>query len=273
MICRNGCFTCKKRRIKCQETRPSCLNCQRAGFACEYPQHHSQELVPFNPILQPQATPTVFSMTDMRLFHHFLTLGYPHLPVGADEVWTLKIPAFSHEYEFLMHSMLALGASHLELMSNADFKQQALQHRVQAINLLTRALATPIANKTDADARFAAFMALTFQSSCMRDGYMDFLSILRGCVLQGAPLDDESLFANFISHRHLEEMRRRIPTMRMSPPYEREIGPGKSSLAALEPFCIGEVEKQFHTLLSDVVPNAITNPTLGKPCIHLAPLE
>ncbi|GAD94058.1 C6 transcription factor [Paecilomyces variotii No. 5] len=32
---RSGCLTCKKRRKKCDETRPSCLNCARLGRTCE----------------------------------------------------------------------------------------------------------------------------------------------------------------------------------------------------------------------------------------------
>ncbi|ORY62262.1 fungal-specific transcription factor domain-containing protein [Pseudomassariella vexata] len=33
---RNGCWPCKNRKIKCGEEHPSCLNCQRAGEACDY---------------------------------------------------------------------------------------------------------------------------------------------------------------------------------------------------------------------------------------------
>ncbi|KAH8675343.1 fungal-specific transcription factor domain-containing protein [Xylariales sp. PMI_506] len=33
---RNGCWPCKTRKIKCGEEHPSCLNCQRAGEACDY---------------------------------------------------------------------------------------------------------------------------------------------------------------------------------------------------------------------------------------------
>ncbi|KAG8630822.1 hypothetical protein KVT40_002441 [Elsinoe batatas] len=34
---RNGCLNCKHRKIKCQETLPSCLNCTRLSLPCEYP--------------------------------------------------------------------------------------------------------------------------------------------------------------------------------------------------------------------------------------------
>ncbi|KAK0635061.1 hypothetical protein B0T17DRAFT_29195 [Bombardia bombarda] len=34
---RRGCFHCKRRRIKCQETRPACGHCIKTGLKCEYP--------------------------------------------------------------------------------------------------------------------------------------------------------------------------------------------------------------------------------------------
>ncbi len=35
---RTGCFSCKRRRIKCNEQRPICLSCFRNSDTCEYPQ-------------------------------------------------------------------------------------------------------------------------------------------------------------------------------------------------------------------------------------------
>lgn len=32
---RNGCITCKKKRLKCDETKPSCAQCQKRGVECE----------------------------------------------------------------------------------------------------------------------------------------------------------------------------------------------------------------------------------------------
>ncbi|KAJ5280612.1 hypothetical protein N7478_005984 [Penicillium angulare] len=33
---RKGCWPCKSRKVKCGEEKPSCLNCQRQGEACDY---------------------------------------------------------------------------------------------------------------------------------------------------------------------------------------------------------------------------------------------
>ncbi|KAF3402546.1 hypothetical protein DPV78_004256 [Talaromyces pinophilus] len=34
---RNGCYTCKGRRVKCDEVRPTCGSCSSRGDACTYP--------------------------------------------------------------------------------------------------------------------------------------------------------------------------------------------------------------------------------------------
>lgn len=94
---RKGCYSCKKRKVKCQETRPSCENCQKAETKCEYPKPKQEEVVLHSPTVTLQSTPTMFSMTDMRLFHHFVVKAYPSLPVGADSIWTLEMPAYAHE--------------------------------------------------------------------------------------------------------------------------------------------------------------------------------
>jgi Fungal Zn(2)-Cys(6) binuclear cluster domain len=96
---RRGCFSCKKRKIKCPETLPKCENCVKAGMTCEYPRLDlaTNQRPPEEPILQPQSTPTIFTANDMKYFHYFLMKAYPHLPVGADSLWTLEIPAQAHE--------------------------------------------------------------------------------------------------------------------------------------------------------------------------------
>lgn len=99
---RRGCFTCKKRKIKCQETWPRCGNCEKAGMTCEYPNppniaERSMVRRDPSPIVQPQATSAVFGMQDMQFFHHFLFRAYPHLPIKSDNLWTSDIPSFAHE--------------------------------------------------------------------------------------------------------------------------------------------------------------------------------
>lgn len=47
-----------------------------------------------------QATPTVFNMTDMRLFHNFMVSAHPHIPLGNEGVWVNDIASYSHAVGF-----------------------------------------------------------------------------------------------------------------------------------------------------------------------------
>ncbi|QBM87109.1 Zn(2)-Cys(6) binuclear cluster domain-containing protein [Metschnikowia aff. pulcherrima] len=42
-----GCATCKRRRVKCQETLPECINCVKHGARCEYLDYSERQLEDF----------------------------------------------------------------------------------------------------------------------------------------------------------------------------------------------------------------------------------
>lgn len=85
---RLGCLSCKQRKIKCNELRPSCSHCHRSGLQCIYV--HSPDLSqPF------KALPTGFTMEDFRFYHHVLTTALPSLPFGGHRVWW-RVAATAH---------------------------------------------------------------------------------------------------------------------------------------------------------------------------------
>ena len=91
--------------LQCQENQPACHNCMRIKVPCVYQPRHCPK--PSQPLYSPslettslQSTPTIFSPSDMRLFHHFIVNAYPHLPVGNDSVWVREIASFSHTASF-----------------------------------------------------------------------------------------------------------------------------------------------------------------------------
>jgi hypothetical protein len=90
---RKGCYSCKRRKIKCQETHPQCGHCVKAGYVCQYPTVGARTGLS---MVQPE-DPPAFRGVDMRFFHHFLTTAYPYIPVRADQIWTHEIPSFAHE--------------------------------------------------------------------------------------------------------------------------------------------------------------------------------
>lgn len=113
------------------------------------------------------------------------------------------------QYPFLMHALLALGAQHLSTTTGA-YSLAALHHRVAAITALNAALSTPRVAATTADATLAAAIALTFQSTHMPEGMMDFLGMLRGwSVVQTTvvPEMEGSVFRGFTEGRFVESLR------------------------------------------------------------------
>ncbi|KFY96242.1 hypothetical protein V498_02781 [Pseudogymnoascus sp. VKM F-4517 (FW-2822)] len=198
---RGGCFSCKRRKIKCQETLPSCLNCLRRSLECKYPEVQSYDVDVMatlrRQITQPsaalQSTPTLFSMDDMRFFQHFILNAYPHLPVNNSQVWMQSVPAFSHNYDYLMHAMLGLAATHLTAVTNVDYSEAALKHRLLAIQGFNKALSKKPEKEPDGDALLATMYSLTFQYMEPR---LDNLPCVDASLAEGAAASLEAL--NFV---------------------------------------------------------------------------
>ncbi|KAI1138993.1 hypothetical protein F5Y05DRAFT_383246 [Hypoxylon sp. FL0543] len=57
---RTGCMRCKQRRVKCDETRPSCSSCSRHAVECIYP-NASQGAAKVIPDTRRNSVPTVYS--------------------------------------------------------------------------------------------------------------------------------------------------------------------------------------------------------------------
>ncbi|KFY31808.1 hypothetical protein V493_00771 [Pseudogymnoascus sp. VKM F-4281 (FW-2241)] len=268
---RRGCFHCKNRKIKCQETLPSCLNCLRRGLECKYakilPHEMDMMTVLRRQITQPsaalQSTPTLFSMDDMRFFQHFILNAYPHLPVNNSQVWMQNVPAFSHHYDYLMHSMLALAATHLSSITNVDYSEAALTHRIRAIQGFNKALSKKPEKKPDGDALLATMYSLTFQSAFMSDSLTEFLIMVRGCVMLTGQLESQSSIAFFVidwySHyRYMEPRLENLPFVDVSLAEGAEI-----SLDALNFVLEDEVNSFYYHELTKVVSGIKISSKLG----------
>lgn len=86
--------------------------------------------------------------------------------------------------------MLGLGASHLALMlpdSSASFSKAALCHRITAIQSLNEFLSEAHLTQVNADVAFGTMLALTFQASHLRDGLVEYLTMVRGCKSNAWP--------------------------------------------------------------------------------------
>ncbi|KAK2594051.1 hypothetical protein QQS21_008236 [Conoideocrella luteorostrata] len=265
---RAGCPNCKRRKVKCDEVSPVCGPCKRLDLNCEYvkicmaPRNASQEVVlAASSVPQTLSThPGSINFTDLRFFQHFLISAFPPLPVGGRHVWQY-ISQMSHKYEFLVHSMLGLGASHLSLLAPGDFNHAALQHRVAAIEKLNRFLSIPKLSVPDTEAAFAAILALTFQAAHMPDGLDDFLTMTRGCFLVGTyivPDLDNSAFKTFERDLYIEKAsavaaldENRLPLL------DEIVADGfRASLEELGPLCNSVVEIEHLAMMRKVITSA-----------------
>ncbi|KAK4220025.1 hypothetical protein QBC37DRAFT_436347 [Rhypophila decipiens] len=252
---RRGCYNCKSRKVKCQENLPTCLNCNRIGLVCEYPEP-TQVLIR-RPVpaslpapessLQPVPAPNLFTVDDLRFFHHFVVTAYPPLPIKRDDIWR-EVAQISYGYDYLVHAMLGLAASHLSLYGQ-DYTSQALSHRVQAIQSLNKSLNKPCSSRAEGDARFGAIMALTFQASCMPEGMVEFLSMVRGCHIVAAhsmPSFEASAFESFTANGYTSSIRKLIAPGGFVETSDVALFDGFSlSVRALGPLCKSPLEIRF----------------------------
>jgi hypothetical protein len=169
----------------------------------------------------------------------------------------------TRKYEYLLKAMLAHGASHLGLTTTDELGSQGLNHRIDAMTLLNKALSRPATSKEEYDARFATFMILTFQSTCLHDGLIDFITMLRGCVLNGQ-FGEGSFFTLMSTHGHLKTIKERSEGLEMTTFDGLTLSEAVSSLMKFKPLCKTASEKRYHQILMDVAVQGYSSPNAGK---------
>ncbi|KAF2736348.1 hypothetical protein EJ04DRAFT_171146 [Polyplosphaeria fusca] len=159
---RNGCLPCKARHVKCDETKPVCVSCEKYSSPCEYPipKPKSARVIPYAqpqhpPISTPSsieasnsdyASPTpgipnsepVLNIGQLRLLHHFSTVTVKSLATvsEANEAFPSYIVDVAFEFPFLLHGILALAALHLARLDkerHGDYLRQAESHHDAAL--------------------------------------------------------------------------------------------------------------------------------------------
>ncbi|KAF7542006.1 hypothetical protein G7054_g130 [Neopestalotiopsis clavispora] len=148
---RNGCRYCKQRRIKCDETKPTCGNCARSSVLCDYSPKgdNAQPIVsrgrgrprkdwtaitgvrsgdvsassssttspwpapPSEPSQLPLYAPLhlQWGIEDMQLFYHYMTAVA--VDSGADQLWQHQLPRIAFQHHTILHLLLAIAALHL----------------------------------------------------------------------------------------------------------------------------------------------------------------
>ncbi|KAL5363840.1 hypothetical protein BJX96DRAFT_156329 [Aspergillus floccosus] len=143
---RGGCHECKRRRVKCDEVRPECSNCQKRGDRCSYPapsflewgKEHakrssmgkkkslsspssSSEENPFSAFEKMGSAhnatglTTELNVTQLELVAHWCHVAYKSLSRNpeTDPIWSQYVMEEAVAWPFLMHGILSLSALHL----------------------------------------------------------------------------------------------------------------------------------------------------------------
>ena len=170
---RAGCDACKKRRKKCDESRPQCHRCLDHGIDCQYtvtekPLHIEQVLLKQSPAIVVTNHGLPWSNAfDLQLLHHFhshtlVTLGSPAVQMA---IQTSMATAFGVEH--VRHAILALSAAHMMFLSNSHrLELKHLYHCEQAFLSFRQEISAGI-NPREVDALFLTCVLLnttTFSS-------------------------------------------------------------------------------------------------------------
>ncbi|GFG14550.1 sterol regulatory element-binding protein ECM22 [Aspergillus udagawae] len=145
---RLGCFSCKSRRVKCDEVRPVCGSCSSRGEPCVFPDPPATSLKPtsasrgrrdsprsrsgssprpLRPYLESWETYTSrpagvsapanddLDMDNLRAmqFFHLHTAQEMSLHPKRSMVWRRVIPRLAGKHRYLMHLLIALGGVHM----------------------------------------------------------------------------------------------------------------------------------------------------------------
>ncbi|KAN0121797.1 hypothetical protein V8E51_000123 [Hyaloscypha variabilis] len=133
---RTGCKQCRRRRVKCDEAKPSCAACIRNKLQCSFEfltpslpklrQREPKENVlpyPWNVLRSSSPSQdiglhhTSLDLHSMELLHHFTTVTYLTF---SDQrryfLWKTEIPRMAISHGFLMHGLLAVSALHLSIL-------------------------------------------------------------------------------------------------------------------------------------------------------------
>ncbi|KIW67077.1 hypothetical protein PV04_06351 [Phialophora macrospora] len=117
---RNGCMTCKIRRVKCDETRPYCRRCTETGRKCEGPVIRRIRFIRSQPAITstiptPQLEVSLLapqhSEHERRAFRYFMRRAAPLFAGAVDaSFWEKLVPQLAQTYSFVWDTVVCLSS-------------------------------------------------------------------------------------------------------------------------------------------------------------------
>ncbi|RTE72658.1 hypothetical protein BHE90_012920 [Fusarium euwallaceae] len=134
-----GCITCRIRRVKCDEKKPSCRRCTSTGRKCDgypppkQPRLDAVSIVVMGPTTGSCSTPGACPAKSKQSFQMFSQLYAPMLSsYGTEGFWGMVVLQASHVDESIKH--LVIAAANLSSTNNIPF----LAHYSRALQILSR---------------------------------------------------------------------------------------------------------------------------------------
>ncbi|KAL4729684.1 hypothetical protein ACLX1H_004106 [Fusarium chlamydosporum] len=144
---RSGCLTCKARKVKCDEGKPSCQRCVNAGRVCQglgfeqTTSSHLQLVQPRNHVLGSTAK------SESRVIEFFCKVAAPSLSGPIDPYfWTNIVLQFAEHEPAVRHSIMTISSLFENRQSRDKTSTAAVQRNVVALkhyNAAIRQLQTP----------------------------------------------------------------------------------------------------------------------------------
>lgn len=217
-------------------------------------------------------------MEDMRLFNHFIQRAYPRHPSGNDSIWTHEIPSLASEYDYLIHSMLALAASELSVSDTSpnaksqELRNTSLLHRSKSITALNSAIQRGVNTVEEGNAMLAAIFSLLFQSTFISDGLVEYMTFIRGGIVVGGQMVKQHLkivFSNLnVAQPPVKEgdtSKEFEGIINNAPSIQEEVILGAiKSLEICAQLCSTKLERRVHAALVDTASSLAISSSHGK---------
>ncbi|KAK4503050.1 hypothetical protein PRZ48_006477 [Zasmidium cellare] len=151
---RKGCLQCKKRHVKCDETRPRCRACGRLELECTWASasNNASSPSPSTPsTLQTGGSSSgngaQLDVPDLRLLHFWTTQTAETVQVPAHgDIWRVEMVEVGFRHPFVLHGILAVAAIHragLYPTESEELTMQSSTHMDVAISELRRQIEHP----------------------------------------------------------------------------------------------------------------------------------
>ncbi|PVH81001.1 hypothetical protein DL98DRAFT_654214 [Cadophora sp. DSE1049] len=187
---RKGCLQCKRRKIKCDEQSPRCTACIKHRVSCSFGERESSS----SSLLESQIASPILpnQLLDLELLHNFTTATSDTLSDrdGVNELFRVAMVREAFQYDFLIHSILAVSGFHLARYSESLHKKRlyseaAIAHYNTTIQLFRKILVEDI-TPTNCHAVFAC-SGMIFVGSCAQprldldySRVLEWFTLLRG---------------------------------------------------------------------------------------------